>query len=308
MDNPKAQFFVDMLVKYNGFKKNELISLMDQIEYQPQIIESISHPYEKQTWDNYKRLFITDERIKKGLQFWYKNKKVLDTVSKRYGVPPEVIIATLGIETKYGENQGNYRVLDALGTLAFYYPKRSVFFMKELKEYLLLCREHQFLPTTPKGSYAGAIGMSQFMPSSYRAFAVDYEQKGKSDLMNDSNDAIASVANYYVKHHWIANEPIAEQAKVTGTEYKEIDTKLKTETYNVTDLIGADIVPIKATSHRPTKGGLLILHLLKSDEYWIIYHNFYVITHYNTSPQYAMAVHLLATALKEQWQLGNIGQ
>lgn len=296
-----VQFFINSLVKYHGFKREEVLAVMDQVELQPKVIESISHPYENKTWDIYKQLFLTDERVKEGLNFWIRNQKALQDAEKTYGIPPEVIIATIGIETIYGKHQGDYRVLDALSTLAFEYPPRSAFFSEELTQYFLLCREQKVAPTYFKGSYAGAMGKTQFMPSSYRNFAVDYTHKGRSDLINDDADAIASVANYYAKHHWIPNQPIAEPVDINGTRYKSIDMKFKSAEYFVKDLMLIGIKPTTNVITRPPKAGLLELINTKYKEYWMVYPNFYVITRYNTSPQYAMAVKLLAEQLRAQY-------
>lgn len=191
--------------------------------------------------------------------------------------------------------------MDALATLAFNYPKRSVFFSKELEEYLLLCREHHVPATQYLGSYAGAMGKPQFMPSSYRYYAADFSKHPKIDLMNDDNAAIASVANYFHKHGWKMNQGIAQPARVEGSGYRKINTAYKTANYRVQQLESVGIKPLTAAMNVPTKVGLIELITETGQEFWLAYPNFYVITRYNPSPQYAMAVYLLAQQLKNQW-------
>ena len=173
--------FINMMVTKHHFNAKQLTATMNQVSLQPQIIESMERPYEKKNWDVYRDLFLTAQRVQGGLDFWAANRTALERAQKRYGVPPEMIVAILGVETLYGAKQGDHKVLDALATLAFEYPKRSPYFTKELTEYLLLCREHKVPATHYKGSYAGAIGKPQFMPSSYRYYAVDSNNKGHRD-------------------------------------------------------------------------------------------------------------------------------
>lgn len=198
--------------------------------------------------------------------------------------------------------------MDALSTLAFNYPKRSAFFTKELSEYLLLCREHHVSPTQYMGSYAGAIGKPQFMPSSYRYYAADFSGNRKKDLVNDNEAVIASVANYFHKHGWQTNQGIAQPAKVQGNSYKQINTTYKTAAYRWQQLTAAGVKPLTASLHSPSKVGLIELTTQSGPEYWLTYPNFYVITRYNSSPQYAMVVYLLSQQLKMQWAAANIGK
>lgn len=296
-----ARVFVDQMVKQHHFDKRKLMALMRQAKYQPQIIESMDKPYEKKTWDVYKELFLTPQRVEEGIAFWQTNQKALEKAQKEYGVPAHIIVAIIGVETLYGKHQGNYRVWDALTTLAFYYRKRSEYFTKELGEFLLLCREQNVPVTQYMGSYAGAMGKPQFMPSSYRFFAVDYTGKGKRDLMNDDWDVIGSVANYFHQHGWKMDESIVQPANVSGLHYKTLTTNSKTPDYEFSRLIAAGVKPVSAVIHPPQKAGLIELTTQKGQEYWVAYPNFYVITHYNTSPQYALVVYLLSQQLHNQW-------
>lgn len=302
-----VQRFISDMVQKHGFNRTELTTIMSEVQLQPQIIESMEKPYEKKTWDVYKDLFLTQQRIQGGLEFWTANRELLEKAEKKYGVPANIIVAIIGVETLYGKNQGNYRVIDALSTLAFNYPKRSAFFTKELSEYLLLCREHHVSPTQYMGSYAGAIGKPQFMPSSYRYYAADFSGNRKKDLVNDNEAVIASVANYFHKHGWRTNQGIAQPAKVQGNSYKKINTTYKTAAYQWQQLTAAGVKPLTASLHSPSKVGLIELTTQSGPEYWLTYPNFYVITRYNSSPQYAMVVYLLSQQLKLRSAKGAIG-
>ncbi|WP_133129485.1 lytic murein transglycosylase B [Legionella yabuuchiae] len=297
----EVQQFINSMVKQDGFNRQQLVTWLKEAQFQPQIIESMNRPYEKKSWDVYKALFLTPERVRKGIAFWQANQKALEQAEQKFGVPPHIIVAIIGVETLYGERQGNYRVLDALTTLAFNYPKRAPFFKKELKEYLILCKEQGVSPTEFKGSYAGAIGKPQFMPSSYRYYAVDFTGNGKRDLINDDQDVIGSVANYFHKHGWKLNDQVAEPAKIEGSGYKGIRTNSRTADYDLNKLISVGIKPEHSFSNNPKKAGLIELNTDEGEVFWVAYPNFYVITRYNTSPQYALVVYLLSQQLKHYW-------
>lgn len=300
-----VQQFIGFMVKTHGFNRKQLTQVMSQVTIQPQIIESMNKPYEKKTWDVYKDLFLTAERVQGGMAFWKANEKNLARAEKRYGVPANIIVAIIGVETLYGKRQGNYRVLDALSTLAFDYPSRAPFFTKELSEYLLLCREHKVEPTQYMGSYAGAMGKPQFMPSSYRFYAADFDGNAKKDLMNDDAAVIASVANYFHKHGWKQHHGVAQPATITKNHLKGIDTARKSATYSARQLAAAGVKPMTAAMNQPEKAGLIELVTKSGPEYWMTYPNFYVITRYNSSPQYALVVYLLSQQLKNQWALAS---
>lgn len=296
-----VQLFINQMVKQYHFNARELTATLNQVKLQPQIIESMEKPYEKKNWDVYRDLFLTPARLKGGLDYWAANSKTLEKAQKQYGVPAEIIVAILGVETLYGEKQGENRVLDALATLAFDYPKRSRYFKHELKEYLLLCREHNVPATKYKGSYAGAIGQPQFMPSSYRNFAVDFHNKGQRDLVTNNDDSIASIANYFKAHGWQTNAGVAQHARLVGTGYKSIQMNPRNANYYYQQLTSNGIRPVTAAHNHPSRAGLIELATAKGNEYWIAYPNFFVITRYNSSPQYALVVYLLSQQLKQQW-------
>ena len=296
-----VQLFMNEMVKQHHFDKKQLTAVLSEAQFQPQIIASMEKPYEKKTWDVYKALFLTPQRVQAGLEFWRANQKALEQAQRQFGVPANVIVAIIGVETLYGKNQGNYRVLDALTTLAFDYPKRSEFFTKELREYLLLCREHGVPATKYMGSYAGAMGKPQFMPSSYRFYAVNFAGKGKVDLMSEDRDVISSVANYFHRHGWKMNEAVAQPAIVRGARYQHLRANSKFPDYTLKHLVSSGVRPSSAVSNHPAKAGLIELITSQGPEYWIAYPDFYVITRYNTSPQYALVVYLLSQQLGSQW-------
>lgn len=296
-----VQSFMNEMVSEHHFDRKQLTLVLNEAVFQPQIIESMERPYEKKTWDVYKDLFLTPQRVQAGLAFWQTNQKALEQAEKQFGVPANIIVAIIGVETLYGKNQGNYRVLDALTTLAFDYPKRSEFFTKELREYLLLCREHGVPATKYMGSYAGAMGKPQFMPSSYRFYAVNFAGKGNVDLMNEDRDVISSVANYFHQHGWKMNEPVAQPAVVRGSRYKHLRANSKFPDYRFSQLVSGGVRPSSSLTHHPYKAGLIELMTQQGEEYWIAYPDFYVITRYNSSPQYALVVYLLSQQLGSQW-------
>jgi membrane-bound lytic murein transglycosylase B len=295
--------FMHEMVNQHHFDQKQLSNILTEAKFQPQIIESMDKPYEKKTWDVYKDLFLTQPRVQAGIDFWRANQQALARAEKQFGVPADVIVAIIGVETLYGQHQGNYRVLDALTTLAFYYPKRSAFFTKELKEYLLLCREHHVAANKYMGSYAGAMGKPQFMPSSYRFYAIGFSGKDHPDLIEEDSDVIGSVANYFNKHGWKLNEMVAQPAVVSGNHYKQLTVNSKIPDYTLQHLIAEGVKPEGGALMHPEHAGLIELTTQLGQEYWIAYPNFYVITHYNTSPQYALVVYLLSQQLRTQWAL-----
>ncbi|MBA4697381.1 MAG: lytic murein transglycosylase B [Legionella sp.] len=297
--------FINEMVTEHAFHRPTIVKALNEAKWQSSIVEAMDKPYEKKAWNIYKEMFLTAERLQEGLAFWSANQAILKKAEEKYGVPASLIVAVLGVETRYGKNQGHYRVLDALVTLAFNYPKRSAYFTKELKEYFLLCREHQISPTEYVGSYAGAMGQPQFMPSSYRYYAADFLGKTKKDLMQDTEAVIASVANYFQQHGWQNQGLVAQPAKVAGERYKKtIDTTLKRASYDVSQLKAAGIVPEEATMTESITAGLIALMTQKGEEFWLAYPNFYVITRYNSSPQYALAVYLLSQQLNQHKRIG----
>lgn len=294
---PDVENFINFMVKKHGFDHRQLLETMAQATIQPAIINSINKPLEQKDWDTYKQLFLTQENIKAGIEFWQNNQTLLNKAEKIYQVPAAIIVAILGVESAYGKKQGDYRVLDALTTLAFNYPKRSQFFTKELMQFLLLCREYGIVATKYTGSYAGAIGKPQFMPSSYRYYATNFSGTIYKDLINDNDAVIASIANYLHKNGWQMQQEIAQPVITNGDGYKNILIQQNKALFNIQHLLAAGILPLSKLNTISNKVGLIELITRTGTEYWMTHPNFYVITRYNTSPQYAMVVYLLAQQL-----------
>lgn len=300
---------VDDLEKNHGFDRMKLINLFSEVKQQKSILEAISRPAEKAlTWKQYRPIFLKEKRIKGGIKFWQQHKQTLLKAEKIYGVPPEIIVAIIGVETRYGNNKGNYRVIDALSTLGFDYPPRSAFFYKELKEFLLLEKYAGIDPATTKGSYAGAMGFGQFISSSYRHYAVDFNNDGKIDLVNDPVDAIGSVANYFKMHGWKTGALIAGRGiiLIDDKANKEqmlsglkplIDTGELKPKVRVKDFAKYGLISTDNFSDRD-KATVITLQGIQGEEHWVCLDNFYVITRYNHSNLYAMAVFQLSQKIK----------
>ncbi|RLA25900.1 MAG: lytic murein transglycosylase B [Gammaproteobacteria bacterium] len=301
-DKPAVDKFINKMVEQHQFERAELETLFQSVELKPKIIEAMTRPAEGMPWYKYRKIFMRDARIQGGVKFWQANQQSLTAMQQRYGVPEEIIVAIIGVETLYGERTGGHRVIDALATLGFDYPKRSAFFLSELENFLILCREEKMNPIEPVGSYAGAMGMPQFMPSSYRNFAADYEGDAKRDIWNNPADAIASVANYFAKHHWQAGKNIAFPVTATGEKYKQALTKGLKPDINAKQLKAMHIqLPTQIADNELLK--LLSFEQEKGHDLWVGLENFYVITRYNHSALYALAVFQLSEAVKQQYVL-----
>lgn len=274
--------FIDKMHKEHQFDKTELEELFKKIKLRPEVVRQMKKPAEGKPWYKYRPLFVNDRNIRQGKAFIKKHHAWLNKAQKSTGVPAEIITAILGIESRYGANTGKHRVLDTLATFAFSPTRRSRFFRKELIQFLLMTRTDNQDPLSPHGSYAGAMGMAQFMPSSFQQYAIDFDQSGTRDL-NTVPDAIGSIANYFQKHHWKRGNPVSTPL----TAYYPRTEK------NIRHLLDYQITP--QPKHKVT---LVSLETPDSFEHWLVYQNFYVITRYNHSALYAMAVFQLAEALK----------
>jgi len=291
--------FIAQMVKQHHFNEAELRNLFKSVDIQQSILDAMAKPAEGKPWYQYREIFLTDSRIDGGVKFWQENEKALKTVEQQYGVPAEIIIAIIGVETKYGAFTGKYRVIDALATLGFAYPKRSEFFLKELENFLLLSREEQMDPLQPFGSYAGAMGLSQFMPSSFRAYAADFDLDNKRHVWKNTSDAIASVANYFVENQWRRGEAITFKVSAKGDAYRQALTTGVKPDVTVGQLRKLRVeIPKKLPDNQNAK--LLSYPLINGEELWLGLHNFYVITRYNRSPLYAMAVYQLSEAIRNK--------
>lgn len=297
-----VQQFINHMVKKHHFDKKQLTTWLNAAHIQPDILKSIAKPAEKLPWYRYEPIFITPKRISEGVDFYQQNYKALKRAEKEYGVPAQIIAAIIGVETFYGKHKGKNSVLDALVTLGFDYPPRKEFFISELEHFLLLAREEHWDPTQIKGSYAGAMGTPQFMPSSYRKFAVDFNGHGKRDLINNTNDAIGSVANYFKASGWKPYQPIAIYTQIKSDKFKaHLASKANPKpnlTYTQLKELGIHL-PNNLTGHQ---FALMEFEGEKKPEYWLGAHNFYVITRYNHSDRYAMAVFTLSKEIKAGYE------
>ncbi len=299
---PGASEFIDEMVNKHHFDRKQLETVFEQVEVQDSILKAISRPAEKsKPWYDYRKIFITEKRIKGGISFWQQHDDVLAQAEQMYGVPAEIIIAILGVETRYGGNMGGYRVIDALSTLAFMYPPRSPFFRSELENFLLLTREEQMSQLTPVGSYAGAMGLGQFMPSSYLAYAVDFDGDGHRDIWTNPIDAIGSIANYLNRHGWVAGETIVHPTKLLRSVPTALLEKGFKPSLTRNELSEAGVV----LSELPQGDDMIALISLTQEtgeEYWLARQNFYAITRYNHSRMYAMAVTQLANEIRSRYE------
>ncbi|MEW6352839.1 MAG: lytic murein transglycosylase B [Pseudomonadota bacterium] len=302
IDRPELRDFINEMTARHGFSDTDLTALFAQANARPDIIEAISRPAEAKPWYEYRPIFVNEARVEGGVQFWNQHAEVLARAQNTYGVPPEIITAIIGVETRYGKITGSYRVLDALATLAFDYPPRADFFRGELENYLLLTREEQLDPLALKGSYAGAMGWGQFIPSSYRRYAVDFNDDGRRDLWNDIDDIIGSVANYFHEHGWQPGKPVAVPAQVNGDRYGELLANGLKPEFSLQHLKESGISVSGDALRDDQLGALLEFETEVGTEYWVGLENFYVITRYNRSPLYAMAVYQLSQAIKESYK------
>lgn len=291
---PGIPEFIDEMVSKHQFKHDELVQVFQEAQHRQEVIDAMNKPSTLKPWLEYRASFINPKRIDGGIRFWQKHAVALDRAEKLYGVPQEIIIAIIGVETLYGRNAGTYRTLDALTTLTFDYPRRVDFFRSELEQYLLLVREQGFDMLSIRASYAGAMGIPQFMPSSYRKNAVDFNGDGKVDLMSDEEDAIGSVANYLRQYGWKPGEPVAVRAAVA-------DVARPNDVGAARSLVAWGELGV-TPQHNIGEGFyayLLDFTLPDSKEYWFGFNNFAVITTYNNSSYYAMSVYQLAVELRQ---------
>lgn len=300
--------FIDELVREQGFDRRQLTSWLAAARFQPKIVSAMERPVvAPPKWYEYAPPFLSADRVARGAAFWEQHRGTLARAEETYGVPAEIIVAILGVETFYGRNTGSYRTLDALATLAFDYPRRASFFRGELKEFLLLAREQHVSPLTARGSYAGALGIPQFMPGSVRRFAVDFDGDGRIDLWTSDDDAIGSVGNYLARHDWLKGQPILAAAQIDDARLDDIARKLDggiSERRSLGAWAQDGVAPVgTAAAIAPDPVGIVMLEDAPRDgveqpRYWIAFPNFYVLTRYNRSRLYAAAVYFLADAVK----------
>ncbi len=294
--HPDAQVLIDELVS-EGFDGAAVKQVLAAAQRQESILTAISRPAEKRlTWGEYRNIFIQSQRIDQGVDFWNQYGDVLARAEATYGVPAEIIVAIIGVETRYGRNMGGYRVVDALSTLGFDYPKRAKFFRGQLKEYFYLVRDEQIDALSLKGSYAGAMGYGQFIPSSFRAYAVDFDGDGKKDIWNNPVDAIGSVANYFNAHGWKNGEGVRSNVVIGKSAADEwFNNGLRPE-LTLTQWAARGITTQQSLAG-DNPATLMRMEIDGEFQHWFGLHNFYVITRYNHSALYAMAVYELSQAV-----------
>ena len=295
---PDVRQFIHHMAKDFGFKRHQLLRWLKAAKSQQSIIDAMDRPAEKaRLWYEYRQIFITEKRVRDGTDFWISHKADLDRAAQLTGVAPEFIVAIIGVETQYGRQTGRYRVMDSLSTLAFDYPSRSKYFLSELEQYLLLTREAKIDPMSATGSYAGAMGAPQFMPSSYRNFGVDGDADGRIDLWVDWPDVFASVGNYFKEHGWQSGEPTMTEAGIDPLQTEGLDGRH----FALTDTVGS----LRAQGFRfesplPESAPAFAVAVDRPDglNWRVGFRNFYVITRYNRSALYAMAASELAARLR----------
>ncbi|MDX2428511.1 MAG: lytic murein transglycosylase B [Xanthomonadales bacterium] len=303
-EHPGTDAFVERAVSEYGLSENEVRATLLEAEYKQSIVDAISRPAEGKPWYQYRKIFLNDKRINQGIKFWEKNQALIEAASKKFGVDEEIIVSIIGVETLYGRITGSYRIIDALVTLGFYYPQdlssdRSEFFSKELMQYMQLASEEGLPTAEVTGSYAGAMGMGQFMPSSYREYAVDFDEDGSRDLWRSTADVVGSVANYLHRHGWQPGQPVTKRAIASGdAAFDEISTRGFKPSLTVAQWREQGFISSNDLSP-DLPAAVLKLKEKNRNTYWLTFKNFYVITRYNRSPRYAMAVYELSQEIKK---------
>ncbi len=294
--------FVERMALETDYTEQELVDLFSQVEKQERLFALLDRPAEKELdWYQYRGIFIKENRINKGVQFWREHRDLLTQVSDKTGVPPEIIVAIIGVETFYGIYKGKDPVFDSLVTLAFDYPRRAKFFSRELEQFLLLAKEQAFDARSLRGSYAGAMGMPQFISSSYRNYAIDFDQDGQTNLFDSIPDIAGSVANYFVQHGWKRDGTVARPlVAVADNSVDELEPSLK-PAYSWAELKQHGLES-NFTIDEETPVALVRLQQRDHPEYWAGFENFYVITRYNHSEMYAMAVYQLAKLISHEYK------
>jgi membrane-bound lytic murein transglycosylase B len=295
----RLQDFADKMEQDYQFDSSQILNTLKSLQPKQNIIAKMNRPAESLPWHRYRPIWMKDKRISGGVDFYQQYQTELEKAEKKYGVDKMIITAIIGIESFYGSHQGSYPVLDALYTLGFHYPKRAPFFKSELAQYFLLAREQQWNLSDIKGSYAGAMGMGQFISSSYRAYGVDFNQDGTVDLFNDPVDMIGSVANYFNKHGWIKDGFVAKKMVLNNQQATQLVQKKLQLNKPLTELAAFGI-SVEEIKHKDAKVAIFALKQKNFNEHWLVANNFYSITRYNHNAMYALAAFQLSEAIKQQ--------
>jgi membrane-bound lytic murein transglycosylase B len=303
-ERPDVLAFIEHMHDAHGFSAPALRRLFSQVRFQPQVVAAMTRPLvSPPAYDEFASRFLDPERVEAGIEFWRDHAEALDRARRIFAVPPEIIVAILGVETYYGRNTGGYRVIDTLTTLAFDYPRRADFFRGELEQFLLFTREQGISALAPRGSYAGAIGLAQFMPGSIRSYGIDFDGDGRIDLASDADDAIGSVAQYLARHGWRPGQPVMAPARIDAPDADALLARFAGP---------AARRPLAEWTHDGVTGfvfpgdlapdpvGVVMLEVGGAPTYWLAFENWYVLTRYNQSRLYASAVWQLSELLRAQ--------
>lgn len=299
---PKVDDFVEQQAQQHNLDKEQLKKWLNDAQVNDDILDAIQRPWEAKPWYQYYPIFLTEKRLKAGLEFWDEHEAALHKAEQKYGIPAQIIVAIIGVETFYGNYMGKYSVLDSLYTLGFHYPPRAKFFRSELSQFFQLAAEEGWDVNSAKGSYAGAMGYGQFISSSYRHYAVDFDGDGERNLLNNPVDAIGSVANYFSKHKWQEGQPVAQPLKSDAKWSSVISDGMKPNSTRKALTKNGFSLPEHPAVKPQTKVRVFEFETESGAEYWLGYDNFYVITRYNHSPLYAMAVYQFSEQLKNAHQ------
>ena len=298
--HPEIKQVSDQLVADGVYTDNEIEALFAKVNLKPKVVEAFKKPAEKLTWAKYRGLFITDKVIKNGVKFWQQHESVLSKASNEFGVPVEIIVAILGVETRFGKSMGSHAVINSLSTLSIDFERRKEFFQSELLSFLKLAKSDGVDALNTQGSYAGAMGIPQFIASSYQAYAIDYDGDGRRDLIGSYADAIGSVANYFKQHNWLQGAPVKTGiTKIDAEQFSQFRQTQKSAQYNVTSITDAG-VKIDGEFSGDLAADVIELNGSKGKQYELVFENFYVIKRYNQSNLYAMAISELSEAIKNK--------
>ena len=300
--HPELKSIANKLVADGVYTAAELEKIFANVELRSSVVKAFKRPAEKLTWGKYRGLFINDKVIRNGAKFWEDHQELLSRATKEYGVPEEIIVAILGVETRFGTNKGNNVVINSLSTLSLQYERRKEFFQSELESFLKLAKSEQLDPHITVGSYAGAMGIPQFIASSYQAYAIDFDGDGKRDLINSYADAIGSVANYFKKHGWQLGDPV--KAKVTEIDSQQFDSFKqagKSAQFNLAEILKSGVA-IEGDFPGQLAADIIKLDGRQGTQYQVVFDNFYVIKRYNHSNLYAMAVAELSQAIRNKYR------
>ena len=299
--HPALRDFAAEMTDKHGFTAQQMQQAFRCARIRPEIIDAMERPKELLPWYEYSKIFLTEENVQRGVQFWKKHAAAISRAQEQYGVDPEIIVAIIGVETRFGRNTGSYPIIDALSTLVLDYPSRSEFFRQELTEYLLLTRELKINPCRVKGSYAGAMGMPQFIPSSYRRYAVDFDGDDKRDVLTSPEDAIGSVAHYLEENGWETGAPIMDDVRLEGTLYFWIEKLGLKPALTVRQLARYGVFPHRL-DNAERRAALISFEGEYGPFFRLGFNNFYAITRYNHNKRYAMAVYELGEMIRQRME------